>query len=65
MDEKNYSSLKPEKQIFPHFLLINEEVAKKNIQFFISYVERKSEKFIKNEELIFYLNLFRNERIIG
>ena len=66
VDEKNYSSsLKPEKQIFPHFLLINEEVAKKNIQFFISYVESKSEKFIKNEELIFYLNLFRNERIIG
>ena len=50
MDEKNYSSLKPEKQIFPHFLLINEEVAKKNIQFFITYVESKSEKFIKNGE---------------
>ena len=66
VDEKNsYSSLKPEKKIFPNFLLINEEVAKKNIQFFITYVESKSEKFIKNEELIFYLNLFRDERIIG
>ena len=42
-------------------MVINEEEAKKNIQFFISYEETLSVKKIKNEEIIFYLNLSRDE----
>ena len=52
--------LKLKKKI-PHFLLINEEEAKRNIQFFISYEETSGVKKIKNEEIIFYLNLFRDD----
>ena len=60
LNEKNSFSQTKKKKI-PHFLLINEEEAKKNIQFFISYEETLSVKKIKNEEIIFYLNLFRDE----
>ena len=60
LNEKNSFSQTKKKKI-PHFLLINEEEAKRNIQFFISYEETLSVKKIKNEEIIFYLNLFRDE----
>ena len=60
LNEKNSFSQTKKKKI-PHFLLINEEEAKKNIQFFISYEETLTVKKIKNEEIIFYLNLFRDE----
>ena len=59
-DEKN-SLIKSEKKILPHFLLINEEEAKKSIQFFIAYDESGSEKKLKKEEIILYLNLFCDE----
>ena len=61
LNEKNSFFQSKKKKKFPHFLLINEEEAKKNIQFFISYEETLSVKKIKNEEIIFYLNLFRDE----
>ena len=61
MNEKNSFSFLQSKKKIPHFLFINEEEAKKNIQFFISYEETVSIKKKKNEEIIFYLNLFRDE----
>ena len=60
LNEKNSFSQTKKKKI-PHFLLINEEEAKRNIQFFISYEETSGVKKIKNEEIIFYLNLFRDD----
>ena len=61
LNEKNSFSCQFKKKKLPHFLFINEEEAKKNIQFFITYEETLSAKKIKNEEIIFYLNLFRDE----
>ena len=61
LNEKNSFSSQLKKKKLPHFLFINEEEAKKNIQFFITYEETLSVKKKKNEEIIFYLNLFRDE----
>ena len=36
---------------------------KKKIQFFILYEESKSERELKNEEIIFYLNLYGDDGI--
>ena len=64
VDEKHSSfSLNADKRILPHFLLINQEDAKKNIQFFISYQGGQIGKSLKGEELIFYLNLYSEKDV--